>query len=84
MLLENQSKKDFATVFTTNYGAIVKDFIQVKKDVRKRIYLLRTFYETYLVVFWAVLGRFKNHLLFLLTLIIAHGTGGENNDKMIH
>ena len=29
MLLEHVSKKEFASVFTTNYGAIVKDFIQV-------------------------------------------------------
>ena len=32
MLLENVSKKEFATVFTTNYGAIVKDFIQDDHD----------------------------------------------------
>ena len=27
MLMENVSKKDFATVFTKSYGAIMKDFI---------------------------------------------------------
>jgi hypothetical protein len=29
MLLEHASKKDFAVVFTNNYGDIIKDFIQV-------------------------------------------------------
>ena len=29
MLLEHASKKDFAIVFTNNYGDIIKDFIQV-------------------------------------------------------
>ena len=27
--MENVSKKEFATIFAKNYGAIVKDFIQV-------------------------------------------------------
>ena len=35
MLMENVSKKEFATIFTNNYGAIVKDFIQVQDMCEK-------------------------------------------------